>query len=181
MELRIEKVTRKSNDIEKIKKTLKLSFPKEELMPFFMMLILTKMKNIEFLSFHDDKKLSGFIYMSTHMNVTFIIYLAVVEELKAKGYGSAILDKIQEMYPENKIILYIDRCDDKADGNEERIRRKKFYLKSGYEETGYSIKNTKNCQEILIKNGIFVVEEFSLALKKCSNGMLKPNIVKNSN
>lgn len=179
MTLKSERVTNKSKDMKHIKKIFKYSFPKEERMPFFMMLLLTKIQNMEFVSFYDRDTLCGFVYMVSNQNITFIIYLAVDEELRSKGYGSCIIGEIQQMYPNNKIVLYIDRSDVEALDKEQRIRRKDFYLKNSFEESGYLVQSTpKVLQEVLVKNGEFIESEFSQALKKCSNGMLKAKLKK---
>lgn len=179
MILKSKMVTNKSKDINKIKKIFKYSFPKEERMPFFMMLLLTKMQSMEFISFYDGETLCGFVYMVSNQNVTFIIYLAVDEELRSKGYGSCIISKVQKMYPNNKIVLYIDEYDIQALDKEQRIKRKNFYLRNNFKESGYLVQSTpKVCQEVLVKNGDFVESEFIQALKKCSNGMLKANFKK---
>lgn len=179
MLLKAEMVTIKSKDIKHIKKIFKYSFPKEERMPFFMMLLLTKIQDMEFLSFYHKDTLCGFVYMLSNQQITFIIYLAVDEELRSKGYGSAIISEIQRMYPNHKIVLYIDRPDVDAPDKEQRIKRKNFYLKNNFKESGYFVQSTPTIlQEVLVKNGDFVASDFLQALKQCSKGMLKANLKK---
>lgn len=177
MELKVEKVTNKFKDKKKIKEILKYSFSKEELMPFFMMILMSKMDSTDFLAFYDNEILCGFTYMATYNSTTFIIYLAVNRELRSRGYGSKILNKIEKMYSNNKLVLFIDRCDLEKTDNMIRNRRKRFYLTNGYKETNYLIDSTKEFQEILIKNGEFNKEEFLQFMKKYSNGTMKCNII----
>ena len=177
--LKSKLVTSKSKDINKIKKIFKGSFPKEERMPFFLMLLLTKIQSMEFISFYDGDTLCGFVYMVSNQNVTFIIYLAVDEELRSKGYGSCIISDVQKLYPNNKIVLYIDQSDVEALDKEQRIKRKNFYIRNNFKESGYLVQSTpKVLQEVLVKNGDFIESEFLQALKECSNGMLKANLKK---
>lgn len=61
---------------------------------------------------------------------------------------------------------------------EKRLRRKSFYLRNGFQETGFRIELEKQEQEIIIKNGTFDSREFSGFLKKYSNGTLRPPIWK---
>lgn len=175
MDLREENVTGR---IKRTKEIYVDSFPKEDRMPFWFMLILSKMPSTEFLSFHDKEILCGFVYMATVKNLTFIMFLAVDKNLRSRGYGSCILDKIQSIHPDNKILISIERCDVDAGNKEQRLRRKKFYLNNGYAETGYLIELDKTKQEIIIKNGVFDKDEFSLFFKKYSNGTMKPKIWK---
>lgn len=176
MDLRVEPITGKNK--KQIKKIYLSSFLKEDRMPFGLMRIMAKMNNTDFVSFYDNDILCGFAYMAIVENLVFVMFFAVDENLRSKGYGSRILEKIQSLYPDNKIIVSIERCDEAAEDIEERIRRKNFYLKNEYIETGYLIELSKKKQEILIKNGIFDEDEFTLFFKKYSNGSMKPKIFK---
>lgn len=176
MDLRVESVTGRSKEKEKIKEIYSSSFLKEDRMPFWLMLIMAKMKNTEFISFHDKDTLCGFVYIATVQNLTFVMFLAVDETIRSKGYGSRILNKIQSIHPDSKIIISIERCDEDAKDIEQRLRRKKFYVNNGYIETGYLLELAKKKQEIIIKNGEFDEDEFSLFFKKYSNYTMNPRI-----
>ncbi|QSX04654.1 GNAT family N-acetyltransferase [Sedimentibacter sp. zth1] len=176
MDLRVETVTGKSKEKQKTKEIYTSSFLKEDRMPFWLMLIMAKMKNTEFISFHDKQTLCGFVYMATIKNLTFIMFLAVDENIRSKGYGSRILEKIQSLHTDNKIIISIERCVKDAKDIKQRLRRKKFYANNGYIETGYLVELANKKQEILIKNGQFDEDEFYLFFKKYSNGTMKPKL-----
>ena len=176
-DVRVEEISRKSKEKRKIKEIYKESFPKEDRMPFWLMLIMAKTPDTDFLCFYDKDILCGFVYMATIENMTCILFFAVDNKIRSRGYGKRILDKIQSMYPDNKIILSIDRCDVEANDLEQRLRRKKFYLNNGYLETEHFLKiGNKKEQEILIKNGDFHAEEFSQFFSKYSKGTINPKI-----
>lgn len=177
MMLKAEKVTFKNR--KRVKEIYVSSFPKEERMPFLLMLLMSKMKNTKFLCFRNEgKDVCGLAYLGAVNHVTFIMFLAVSKTARSKGYGSCMLKSIELLYPENKIIVSIERCDENVVDIEKRIRRKKFYIKNGYQETGYLVKLPNILQEVLIKNGEFDEEEFSSFFKKYSNGAMKPKIMK---
>lgn len=104
------------------------------------------------------------------------MFLAVDKNIRSKGYGSKILEEMQSLYPSNKIIISIERCDVEATNINDRIRRKNFYLKNGYIDTEYLIELSKVEQEIIIKNGNFNKDEFYNFFVKYSNGTIKPRI-----
>lgn len=176
MNLRIEKVS-KSKRKKEIKKIYTSSFLKEDRMPFEMMLMMSHLWHTDFLSFYDEDTLCGFIYMATIKKITFVMFFAVAENLRSKGYGSNILAHIESMYPKNKMILTIEPCDKEAKDINQRIRRKRFYMKNGYIETGYFVKLGKK-QEILIKNGEFDKREFTRFFMLYSNFTMKPKVWK---
>lgn len=176
MDLRVEKIAKSKR--KEIKDIYTASFPKEDRMPFGMMLIMSYLWNTEFLSFYDGETLCGFVYMAKIRKLTFIMFLAIAENLRSKGYGSGILNKIQSMHANNKIVISIEPCDKDADDIEQRLRRKKFYTDNGYAETGYFIKLGGKKQEIIIKNGTFDKREFMLFFMQYSNFTLIPKIWK---
>ncbi|MEG0854071.1 MAG: GNAT family N-acetyltransferase [Angelakisella sp.] len=177
MELRMEPVTRKSKEIRKIKAIYTSSFLKEDRMPFWLMLIMAKTSNTEFISFHDGDILCGFVYMATIKNLTFVMFFAVDESVRSKGYGSRILEETQLAHPHNKIIVSIERCTQDAKDIEQKLRRKRFYTNNGYTETGYLVELGNQKQEVLIKNGTFAEEEFISFFKRYSNGTIKPKLL----
>ena len=152
--MNIEKVL-KSKRKKEIKEIYVNSFPKEERMPFAFMVILSCLWTTQFYAFYDEETLCGLVYMATLGKQNFIMFLAVDEKLRSKGYGSSILNTIQYMHQKNKLILSIEPCDEEMKNNEQRLKRKHFYIRNGYKETGYFMKLAGQKQEILIKNGSF--------------------------
>lgn len=143
-----------------IKEIYMASFPKEERMPFALMIMMSYLWNTQFLSFYDKETLCGLVYMATLGRQTFIMFFAVDAKLRSKGYGSSILNEIQSLYPQNKIIVSIEPCNESAENIEQRLKRKKFYIRNGYQETGYFMKLSGQEQAIIIKNGTFDKRKF---------------------
>ena len=177
MDLQVEKVI-KSKRKREIKDIYISSFPKEERMPFILMLGMSYLWNTEFLSFYEGDVICGIIYMATMGKQTFIMFFAVDEKIRAKGYGSRILSKVQALHPHNKLIVSIEPCDKDNANYEQRIRRKIFYSRNGYAETGYYIKLGGQKQEILIKNGTFNKRRFTSFLMLYSCCAVIPRIWK---
>lgn len=173
--LRTENVKLNHGDVKRIYFE---AFPKEEQMPFAMMVAMSKLWHTRFLAFYDDDILCGFVYMATNRKLVFIMFFAVDKALRSKGYGSAILQEIQKKYLNKKIIVSIDPCDSDAPDNEIRKMRKAFYLRNGYKETGYKIKLSGMVQDIMIRNGEFSRKEFRTFFAIYSNGTMWPKIWK---
>jgi len=66
----------------------------------------------------------------------------------------------------------------KTDETGEMERRKHFYMRNGFEETGYLIRMRGVEQEILVRNGQFSKAKFRAFLALYSNGTLWPKIWK---
>lgn len=175
MQIRMEKVRLSSTDIKHIYFE---AFPKKERMPFPMMVAMSKLWNTEFLGFYDGNTLCGFVYLAHNRKIVFVMFLAVDKRLRSKGYGSAILQNIQSKYPEKKIIISIEPCEKDAPDIELRTRRKDFYMRNRYQETGYMMKLNGIVQEIIISNGEFDKKQFRTFFAAYSNGTMWPRIWK---
>ena len=156
------------------------SFPKSERMPFPLMVAMSQLWNTDFLGFYEEDALCGFIYLAHNRKIVFVMFFAVDAALRSKGFGSAILQEIQKKYPTKKIIISIEPCDETAPDIEIRKKRKAFYLRNGYKETGYMIKLAGVVQEIIIANGEFNKSQFKRFFVLYSNGTMWPRIWKQS-
>lgn len=177
MELTREKVL-KSRRKREVKALYTAAFPKEERMPFALMLLMSCLWNTDFFAFYEGDTLCGIVYTASLGQVTFILFFAVAEELRSKGYGSCIAKQLAAIYPNQKRIVSIEPCVEGAENRAERIRRKAFYAKNGFVETGYFMKLAGQEQEILIQNGSFDKRELALFFWRYSNFTMKPKIWK---
>lgn len=175
MQIRVKKVRLNSTDIKRIYFE---AFPKRERMPFPMMVAMSKLWNTQFFSLYDGDVPCGFIYLASIGKIVFVMFFAVDKALRSKGYGSAILQDIKNKYPEKKIIVSIEPYEKDAPDIELRTRRKDFYMRNGYKETGYMMKLNGVVQEIIISNGTFVKREFRSFFALYSNGIMYPKIWK---
>ena len=175
MQLRTQKVKLNSMDIKRIYFE---AFPKRERMPFPMMVAMSKLWNTQFFSFYDGDIPCGFIYLAFNKKIVFVMFFAVDKCLRSMGYGSSILQQIEKMYPNKKIIISIEPCDNNVSDIELRKKRKSFYMQNGYEETGYMMKLNGVVQEIIIKNGEFIKRELRSFFAFYSFGSMYPKIWK---
>ena len=175
--MNVKKVKLEHSDVKRIYFE---SFPKSERMPFPLMVAMSKLRNTDFLGFYEEDTLCGFIYLAHNRKIVFVMFFAVDAALRSKGFGSAILQEIQKKYPTKKIIISIEPCDETAPDIEIRKKRKAFYLRNGYKETGYMIKLAGVVQEIIIANGEFNKSQFKRFFVLYSNGTMWPRIWKQS-
>lgn len=59
------------------------------------------------------------------------------------------MDKIKEESNQESVALCIEEIDSNADNYEQRVKRKKFYERNGFIETGFKNKEGKRYYEIL--------------------------------
>ena len=104
------------------------------------------------------------------------MFFAVDEKLRCRGYGSRILKALALRKPRNKLVLSIEPCYKDAVNLDERVKRKRFYMKNGYNETGYMTRITGQTQEILIRNGVFNKAQFKWFFALYSNLTMYPKV-----
>lgn len=135
------------------------SFPANERRPFASMLDDPKGYH-EVFSIQDGDAFCGLICMITCGTICHIIYFAIREALRGKGYGSQVLQTVCHMKPDKRIIVDIERQDPDAANNGQRIRRKGFYLRNGFGETPVKYVWRNESYEILSLGGIVTDKEF---------------------
>lgn len=166
----------KCKDKNQIKKIYFDSFPKKERMPWGLMLLLSCFPTTRFYAYSDDDKPCGFLYYGILGRYIFVMFFAVDKELRCSGYGSRILVELIAKYPKHKIFVTIEPPSE--DPTDIRFRRKQFYLRNSFEDTGYVIKSFGDTQEILISGGKFRKNIFALFLLAYSCLAIIPRIKK---
>ena len=83
------------------------TFPPAERLPFPLMVAMSKLWHTDFLEFYDGDTLCGFVYLPHNRKLVFIMFLAVDETLRAKGYGSAILHEIQKRCSVTAFVRFV--------------------------------------------------------------------------
>ncbi|MDW8570323.1 GNAT family N-acetyltransferase [Staphylococcus shinii] len=140
MSLQEKNVNKNSSDLKHIESLLKNSFPEVERFP--MDLILYKLeKDIgNLLAIYDDDNFIGFTYLIQYNNLTYVQYLAVDDKYQSMGYGSKILQFINEKYGMNPIILNIEIVDPTFENYLQRKKEKIFIRKMNLMNLGLYLK-----------------------------------------
>lgn len=159
-----------------IKRIYYESFKPNERMPFFMMVMMSKIPNTDFIAFYDGETPCGFIYYAIGITQIFVMFFAVDEKMRGHGCGKYILDYIAEKYPKKNIIVSIG--DENSSESEKISGRKAFYQKCGFSESGFYIRMNGINEEILTRNGKFSKIKLRLFLALYSCGSLWPPIRK---
>lgn len=113
------------------------AFPKEERLPWSILLLNARRSGIGLTAFLDGDRFCGFTSSVTADDLHFLLFFAVEDELRGQGYGSAILSAIQEEYPH--VVLNVEPLEETAPNLPERQRRFAFYRKNGFFDTGWHV------------------------------------------
>ena len=151
----------------KVRRLYLTAFPKIERHPLTELLSASYKGGAEFLRFSEDGKFVGLAYMIVRGSVAFLLYLAVDERMRDRGYGSAILREIRRRYEGKDVVLLIESLHEECDNMDIRIRRKGFYLRNGFQDTGLvqSSCGGEANYDILNTNGTFSLDAYRVMLE----------------
>ncbi len=137
MKLTEKKLSKKLSNYDEICRFMKRVFPKEELMPMWLIRALTLKKNYKFKVYYDNDLFVGILFTIESDDSLFVFYIAVNDEIHSKGYGSRLLQVLFDRYPNKPVTLFVETMDDKSATNyEQRVKRLAFYERNGFVHTG---------------------------------------------
>lgn len=136
MNLEFVSLTSDSKDRKYFERVNEEAFPVSERMHFDEIFEFASDTDTDILGIYDDKTPVGFAVLLKNSECGYLYFIAVDNHLRSKGYGSAAIKKLLEIYPKLQIVLDFEVLDGNAENNGQRVRRKNFYLRNGFHETG---------------------------------------------
>ena len=147
------------------------AFPKRERKPFFSLRRSVKRGKVQLLTAVEENQLLGFTAVIPYKNMIMVDYLAVSGKIRSKGTGSRIMQEVCRMFAGKKIVLLIEKEDAQAENAQQRIARRRFYVKNGFTSSGIFIQGASGAMEVLNYGGMVTPEEY-LSLQKYALGAL---------
>lgn len=141
--------------IPQIKELYRSAFPRQEQMPFSQLVKLGQQDDYAFWALYDHDRWIGFTHCALYKKTIYCMYLAVTPDLRNQGYGSKILDYLQEQFPQDNLLGEIEILDEQADNNDQRKRRRDFYMRHGFHSTHYQITAFDMTYEIICTKDSF--------------------------
>ncbi len=112
------------------------AFPKEERKTFRFIEQLKKEGKCVIHTAVEDEKFAGLAIMLTDEKYALLDYLAVDADMRDLGLGSKILDELKKIYKDKCLFLERETVLKDCDNPEQRSRRRHFYLKNGFSDSG---------------------------------------------
>lgn len=122
--------TASTEDIERIKEVYVEAFPRSERKPFSIIEKNAEKGKMEILSIY-DKEFCGLVITANYSDIVLVDYFAVSESSRGNGVGSTVIPLIRNRYKDKKLFLEIELANPNASFDEQKSRRKRFYLKNG--------------------------------------------------
>jgi len=152
-----------SERLSEIKNLYIISFPKSERKPFNVILNICKKGYGELFSIENEGEFVGLASMIIYNDIVLLDYFAISPQKQNCGFGSAALELLKKHYCNKCFILEIESTlsygIDKAE-LEKRVKRKRFYEKSGFSSMNYLIDLFGVEMEIMTCNFTVSFEEY---------------------
>lgn len=158
------------------KKLYLTAFPKEERLPWWVLRLMTLPEDVEITSYYDGPDFVGFTHSTTTEDTLFIMFFAINEHLRGKGYGSAILDYLKNRHSGKAINLNVEPLNEHAENADQRVMRMRFYKKNGFFDTGYNIDEVGGTFRVLSTKPELDQTAYLQVFRKLSLGFWKPYI-----
>lgn len=124
-----------------VKRLYETAFPVDQRVPFWSLRLRSNMNGMEIAAYYDENVFCGFVCLLATDSAVYVYYLAVTSEQRGKGYGTQIIDDIKQRYKGKTIALDIEARDPRANDNDKRAARRKFYLRNDFRASGYGFKD----------------------------------------
>jgi len=154
------KINKNFFDLNRVEILAKEAFPSEEYLAPSKLIEMSKEAGFNFLAVYDNDKFAGFVVVKLYKVMAYLFFLAVDEKMRGQGYGSRIIQKIKEIYPDYNHVVDFEMIDKNASNYSQRVKRKNFYLKNGYKETGRFLSYLGVNYEIMATNDNFDIDLF---------------------
>lgn len=145
---------------KEIKEIYLEAFPKSERKPFLTVRRSVKKRKTQLLTAMDNGILQGFAMVIPYRDMVMVDYLAVSGKIRCHGTGSKIMQEVCKRFFDKRIVLLIEKLDDNAENKEQRIARRKFYLKNGFTSSDIFITGYSGNMEILKFGGTVSPQEY---------------------
>lgn len=174
MLLNTEAITNENRFLSKIEILAREAFPPKEYLAPQELIRMAKADNFVFLALTDNERFVGFMVVQIYEKIAYLFFLAIDESCRSMGYGTRAIETLRALYPDKQQVVDFEMLDDKSDNPDQRIKRRNFYLRNGYKETGLFLSYLGVDYEVFCMDDNFDEEVFCNMMKSIKVDGFKP-------
>lgn len=164
--------TANKTDYNVIKPLYNMAFPKEERAPFFFIKHRAIQGRATMLIAEKDGEFIGFCYTVSCKNLIYLFYFAVAENKRGNGSGSEKLHLLKKYYEGKKIFLAREPLDDNADNSRQRISRRDYYIRNGFKDLPYKIREASVIYDLMSTDEDIDPKDYDMLIKKWAGNII---------
>lgn len=176
MKLRMIDAASDAAVLEKVRRLYMSAFPKEERIPWPLVRLNALRKDIGLTAFLDGDAFCGFTYSVTCGDLHFLLFFAIDEPFRSRGYGSAILSLLKGTY--GTVVLNIEPLVEDAPNLPQRQHRYGFYRHNGFFDTGYHVWEVGGMFRVLSTKPALDVPAYRQLFLKLTLGIWRVKVLK---
>lgn len=165
MRIHTEHITEDNRFWDQVNALAKEAFPPEEYLAPSALVEMAKADNFDFLALTEDNDFVGFMVVQTYKNLAYLFFLAIDSACRSKGYGTRAIETLKAAYPNKKQVVDFEMPDERSENNQQRVKRRAFYLRNGYKETGLFLSYLGVDYEVFCMDDDFEPETFRAMMK----------------
>lgn len=136
MKLNMENITEGGRYWQEVNALAIEAFPPKEYLAPTELVRMAAGGNLDFSALLDKDTFVGFMVTMQYKEMVYLFFLAISPLYRSKGYGSRAIEALKARYPGKTQVVDFEAPNDLADNAAQRIKRRRFYQKNGYCETG---------------------------------------------
>ena len=152
------------------------AFPDAERVPAVKLLDMAETGRMELNAVMRQGEFAGFFSAIQFEEMVYLTFLAISEKYRGKGCGSQTLQAMKQFYAGKRLILDLEAAEVPAGNAEQRQRRKNFYLRNGFLETGYRMEYVGETFEVLCSDGGFSETRFRELIRHIPAKNFRPRL-----
>ncbi len=132
MKIKLVKGAKTAAELARARRLYVSAFPSEERAPFPLLAVMNIRGNVDFWDIYtEDSQWAGIMYVVTHGDLAYVFYFAIDERRRGGHIGSAAVRAVMKYYDGMRLFLAIEPVEEGVPNYDERVRRRKFYLRCG--------------------------------------------------
>lgn len=165
MKLHTEPITAEHRFWNEVNALAREAFPPEEYLAPSLLAEMAEAEDFDFLALTDRGAFVGFMAVRTYRDLAYLFFLAIAPDRRSQGYGSRAIETLRAAYPGKKQVVDFEMPDDTAANRRQREKRRAFYLRNGYRETGLFLRYWGVTYEVFCMGEDFEPEVFQAMME----------------
>jgi len=133
-----------------IRKLYRNAFPREERKPFAAIRRMYQEGKADIWYIQADGRFAGLATTVNGGEMVLLDYFAVKQRRQGKGIGTAAMECLLQLYPGKGVFLEIENTETPGLDQDQRRKRKEFYLSCGFRELGVRARVFGVAMELLV-------------------------------
>lgn len=162
----------KTAEKRKMKALYISAFPREERPAFGVLMRRLDKPFVDCYSVYCDNEWSGFTYVVNYNRLSYVFYLAISDGQRGKGIGSEVLTRLKDIYKNHTLLLAIEEVDESYENYAQRVSRRNFYNRNGFNYYGFKIVEGSVTYDALSTDIEFDPDDYEKLFNRYAGGLL---------